>query len=449
MESQKKCSAKKHADINAISYCIECNIYMCNKCSNYHSEMHENHQKYDLEKNRQEIFTGKCKEEKHKNELEFYCKTHSKLCCAACISKIKGKGNGQHTDCDVCFIEEIMDEKKNILNQNIKTLEEMSNKIEDSINKLKEIFQKINEKKEKIKMDITTIFTKIRNTINEREDELLYEIDNKFDNLFFTEKLINQSERLPDKIKNSLEKGRLINNEWNNSNKLSYNIQKCLDIGNNINNINEINQKIEKCNSTKIKPIFLPNNENELNEFLKTIKLFGKIIISDNFIFKFKSGKNYTLSNNGLIATKTNGGNDWNCTIIGDEEIPKNQISKWKIRINNFVLKSNSWNILIGIGPDNPNNDYYFYKKCWTFICGCSMLSIKSGSESNYNNNKGKLKKGDIVEVIVDRKNGTLSFSVNGSNYGIAHSQIPKDDILYPIIMINDENQIVELLQSF
>ena len=63
--------------------------------------------------------------------------------------------------------------------------------------------------------------------------------------------------------------------------------------------------------------------------------------------------------------------------------------------------------------------------------------------------NNGKLKKGDIIEVIVDRKNGTLSFSVNGSNYGIAHSQIPKDEILYPIILINDENQIVELLQYF
>ena len=117
-------------------------------------------------------------------------------------------------------------------------------------------------------------------------------------------------------------------------------------------------------------------------------------------------------------------------------------------QINNFVLKSNTWNILIGIGPDNPNNECYFYKKCWTFICGSSMLSIKSGSESNYNNNKGKLKKGDTIEVIVDRKNRTLSFSVNDSNYGNAYSQIPKNEILYPIVMINDENQIVELLNS-
>jgi len=164
----------------------------------------------------------------------------------------------------------------------------MSNKIEDSINKLKEIFNKVNEDKEKLKMNITTTFTKIRNTINEREDELLLEIDNKFDNLFLTEKIINQSEKLPDKIKKSLEKGRLIENEWNNSNKLNYKIQNCLDIENNMKNINEINKKIENCNSSKIKIKFIPDNEDELNEFLKTIKIFGKIY--DNYWFKFKPG---------------------------------------------------------------------------------------------------------------------------------------------------------------
>ena len=70
----------------------------------------------------------------------YFCKTHNKLCCAACLSKIKRKGDGQHFDCDVCSIEEIKEEKKNKLNENIKYLEEFSKTIENSINKLKEIF---------------------------------------------------------------------------------------------------------------------------------------------------------------------------------------------------------------------------------------------------------------------------------------------------------------------
>lgn len=166
--------------------------------------------------------------------------------------------------------------------------------------------------------------------------------------------------------------------------------------------------------------------------------------------FQFKPGKNYILNNNALIATKNNGGEDWNCTIVGNKEIPLNKVSKWKIKINNFELKPNiSWNILIGIGPDNTYKEINFLNKCWSFICGLSQLLLKSSNPTKYNDkHKGKLNKGDIIEVIVDRKKGNLSFSINGENYGIACSEIPKEDILYPIVMIYDQNQIVEIIQN-
>ena len=63
-----------------------------------------------------------------------------------------------------------------------------------------------------------------------------------------------------------------------------------------------------------------------------------------------------------------------------------------------------------------------------------------------YNNLEGKLKKGDIVEVIVDRNLNNLSFSINGIHHGIACSQIPKDDILYPTVIIYEQNHIVEIV---
>ena len=65
--------------------------------------------KYNLES---EIFTGMCTEKNHSNKLEYYCKNHNQLCCVACIAKIKGKGNGEHKDCDVCFIKKIKNTKK-------------------------------------------------------------------------------------------------------------------------------------------------------------------------------------------------------------------------------------------------------------------------------------------------------------------------------------------------
>ena len=34
----QKCSLKTHKDIEAVIYCEQCKIFMCNKCLNYHKE---------------------------------------------------------------------------------------------------------------------------------------------------------------------------------------------------------------------------------------------------------------------------------------------------------------------------------------------------------------------------------------------------------------------------
>ena len=250
---------------------------MCNKCLSLHSELFDNHITNILSKDSKQIFTGICQEEKHKEELEYLCKTHNKLCCAACLSKIKSKGNGQHKDCDVCNIEDIKDEKKNKLKENIKYLEDISKTIEQSINELKIIVEKINKNKDDLKIYIQKIFTNIRNALNEREDELLLEIDKEFNNIYFNEDIIKQTEKLPNKIKISLEKGKLIENQWNeNNNKLNSLINDCINIENNINDINIINENITKYNSIKVDIKFMPE-ENNINSFINTIKTFGRI----------------------------------------------------------------------------------------------------------------------------------------------------------------------------
>ena len=116
---------------------------MCNKCLNYHKELFESHQLNDLNNNSNEIFIDICKENNHGKKLEFYCKSHNKLCCVDCISKLKEKGYGQHKDCDVYLIENIKEEKKNKLNENIKYLEEVSKNFENIIKKLKLKYEKI------------------------------------------------------------------------------------------------------------------------------------------------------------------------------------------------------------------------------------------------------------------------------------------------------------------
>ena len=247
--NQKICSFKDHKDIEAISYCYKCQIYLCNKCLNLHKGFFDNHPIYNIDKLKEEIFTGFCKEENHNIKLEYFCKNHNQLCCGLCSNKIKGKGNGQHSNCDICFIEDIKEEKSNKLKENIKSLEELSNKLEESIKNLKIIFEKITENKEKIKLEIQKIFTKIRTELNEREDLLLLKVDQYFDNNYFNEDIIKKSDKLPNKIKLSLERGKLIENEWNDNNKLNMIINDCINIENNLKDINIINESINKYNS--------------------------------------------------------------------------------------------------------------------------------------------------------------------------------------------------------
>ena len=277
-KNNKKCSLKDHEDSDAINYCQKCKIFMCNKCDKVHEQLFKESHKNSLIKG----YTGICEEKNHLMKLDYFCKTHNQLCCSSCLCKINTNGNGKHKDCDSCSIKKIKNEKKKKLLENLKFLENLSGAIEQSINELKQLFQKINENKENLKINIQNIFTKIRNSINNREDELLLEVDKKFDELFFKEELIKASEKLPEKIKISLEKGNINENDWKDKNKLIFLINDCINIENNIKEINFINETIKKCNSKSNLKINFNPKENEIEEFLKAIKNFGILNYDEN-----------------------------------------------------------------------------------------------------------------------------------------------------------------------
>ena len=52
----------------------------------------------------------------------------------------------------------------------------------------------MNQNKEELKLKIQNIFTKLRNILNNREDELLLEVDKKFNKIYYKEEIIKQSE---------------------------------------------------------------------------------------------------------------------------------------------------------------------------------------------------------------------------------------------------------------
>lgn len=186
----------------------------------------------------------------------------------------------------------------------------------------------------------------------------------------------------------------------------------------------------------------LKNSIKELKEEIINLK---KNIDKDNDIFNFifKEGKNYDVTKNGKIATRNNG-QGFNCTIVGNKEIPKNKITKWNIKINSNILNA----FIVGVGPDNPNNEEEFFKECWSMDLHNKRLIIHSGSYSDYKNNKynDKIKKGDIIGVEMNRINNSLSFNINNQNCGIACSNIPNDIILYPIVILYESPESVEIV---
>ena len=279
----KKCSLDEHKDLDAIYFCQECKISMCKKCEKDHSRLLKNHHVISLDKDINEIFTGLCTKPNHTLKLEYYCKTHNQLCCAACIAKIKNKWNGQHKDCEIYYIVKIKNNVKEKFDENMKKLEELSNKLEPTIKELKDIYEKINESKEKLKGEIQNIFTKIRTELNNREDKLYEEIETKYNELYFKEELIKESEKLPNMVKISLDKGKIKENDWKDENLLPKLFNESINIENAIKNIDDIYDKIKEFNSKKDTTIEFSLSEDEINKnFLNKIRRFGGIKVNDN-----------------------------------------------------------------------------------------------------------------------------------------------------------------------
>ena len=380
--------------------------------------------------------------------MKYFCKDHNKLCCASCITKIKDEVYGQHTNCDVCKIKDIEKEKRNKLKDNIKILENISNNLEESINELKKIFEKINEDKENIKIKIQKIFTKLRNTINNREDELLLEVDKYYNNIFFNEDIIKDGEKLPNKIKESLERGKIIDKEWNN-NKLNILINDCLNIENNIKEINLINENVNKCKSKNIKIKFNPD-ENGIDYYLDKLKNFGNIYYN-KYSFKkcplnISEERKYSITGEKEnIITKTGS----NCCMgnICENELDKSKEEHiWKIKI----LKTLYYDIMVGVATIDfdINTASYETNKNYGWYYHCYNGGLYSGPPHNYQYKGTNLKsKNNEIRIIMNMKKRTLKFIIDNEDKGESYTDIPLDKPIAPSVLLYNTNDSVEIIE--
>ena len=461
--NKKKCSLSDHSQNEAILFCQKCQIYMCNKCHKHHQEIFKDHLTYKLDKDINEIFTGFCKEPKHIDELKYFCKNHNKLCCAGCITKIKDEENGQHSNCNIYLIKDIAQEKKYKLKQNLIILENLSKTLIESINELKKMFEFLNANKENLKSNIQKIFTKIRNCLNDREDELLLEVENKCDELFLKEDIIKKSLILPDKITESLEKGKTIEEQWNNNNnKLNLLVNECLNIENNISEINILKESLQNYNSKNFKLEFIPK-EKDINRLLQVIKNFGNIYYNDSNdndnnntsnYYKFKecpentnNERKYKISGEKDNIVTKEFGHGWT-NIICDKELDKSiEIHSWKIKIK----KSFNSNPMIGISTNDFDINYFSVEegKIIGWFYSCFMGKLYSGPPHNYKDKNLNLKFNPReITVVMNMKKGSLKFIIDGEDKGEAYKNIPLDKPLYPSVLLFFKDDSVEICDS-
>ena len=88
------------------------------------------------------------------------------------------------------------------------------------------------------------------------------------------------------------------------------------------------------------------------------------------------------------------------------------------------------------------------YNDCWNICQSGEKISfrMKNNIPINQSNIDRGLNEGDVVEITADRTSGNLSFSVNGISCGFASSALPKNEELYPIVILYEQGLSVEIV---
>ena len=126
-------------------------------------------------------------------------------------------------------------------------------------------------------MSIQNIFNQIKIALHERKEKLLLEVENQYKEIFDNEDILEESEKLSNKIKSLLEEGKIFDKDWNDNDKINSIINSCINIEDNIKNIEVTNESIKNRKIDKdLKIEFLFEKEN-FDGFIEDIKSFGTI----------------------------------------------------------------------------------------------------------------------------------------------------------------------------
>ena len=124
----------------------------------------------------------------------------------------------------------------------------------------------------------------------------------------------------------------------------------------------------------------------------------------------------------------------------------------WEIQIEKSSNgNSGTYEMFVGVGEDKMTTKNSFVgqqcsskgRRGWGYY---SRGQKYSGSGYSYGTTYGK--KGDVIGVMLDMDNGTLGFTVNGKDQGIAFTTLTTSKKLYPCVSLYTNGQSVSVLST-
>eukprot|EP01118_Nematostelium_gracile_P016349 TRINITY_DN6749_c0_g1_i2.p1 TRINITY_DN6749_c0_g1~~TRINITY_DN6749_c0_g1_i2.p1 ORF type:complete len:316 (-),score=67.77 TRINITY_DN6749_c0_g1_i2:83-1009(-) len=138
------------------------------------------------------------------------------------------------------------------------------------------------------------------------------------------------------------------------------------------------------------------------------------------------------LFDNNRSAETTSQGS---CAVIGDKPV-----TTFQVKVDTH---GSSW-AMVGMAPKTQQMNSHFYHKCgWHLYFNGALYSQDGDSNRPY---ATKIPDNAVVGVNYDREKGTISFSVDGQDKGIAFKGIPNDITLYPCVQLHSKNSTAEII---
>ncbi|KAJ3429258.1 hypothetical protein M0812_24602 [Anaeramoeba flamelloides] len=419
-------------------YCSHCPVYYCQKCeAQVHTPFLKNkHEKFisqdifiENQESKETNINNRCP--KHKKKFKFYCEKEDQLKCPECIENCLDQNHLIFSLNKKC--NEIIQKIQIILNE-IQT-KEKDNQLtiqKSQLNKIK-FKQKIQQISQQIQRESDLLKQQIEKSKNQHL-KLLKTIEIIIENQF--NQIIQNNQKTIQKINQNKTKIQKII-------KLKTKSQKCKLINESRMIINKFKKRKEKeKEKEKVKE---KEKEKEKEKFKLSKEIFDP---------KMNCKKTIKLKNQN--QTVWNPSDKFNGIILGQTQYSTGK-HKIQIKIDQFpnINTEENWIYLGVINTENRENlikkgDYegaYYFKTYWENNLLQSLKTTEQNGkeyEEKYPENI-KLKENDILEILLDMDQKTISFKINENNLGIAWENLPESvhffaDLIY--MEGNEKNQI-------